>query len=552
MDVIISTKDNKHYVTYKVIGGVLDFRFFMGEQNAEATVERLNLYSGRAAIPPFWSFGFHQCRWGYKNVSYLEAVTSGYEKNGIPLDTIWSDIDYMIDYEDFTIDESRFPLDRMAKFLEKYRYIPIIDAGIKNSGSAYEEGLKRGVYVLEANTQKPYVGKVWPGSTTFVDFFHPNATQFWVDMLARLYEKVKFSGIWLDMNELANFCDGACQPPSGTYVYDYSKDLPYQPGEDQIESHTISLNATHYGNLTEANVHAYSGFMETYATNQFLKSRGLKPFIITRSSTFGSSKYGFHWTGDNRASWEYLKGSIADNFNNQMFGFQMVGPDICGFGGNTNPELCARWFQLGSLYTFARNHNDNDAISQEPYALGDIVLQSAKKNLKLRYSLLKYFYLLFLNKRGLGAIWRPLFFEYPLDANAYIDEIADTEFLIGPNVIVTPIVEQGQTSRKIYLPQTNWYCFHTGVKYTPGTHLLENVGLTDLVPIFVKEGFVMISQNTENVVNTKQLGNAFSILAGMRFDSRRSNETTKVYEAVGSVLSIKNYNDEPLVDLCYR
>jgi alpha-glucosidase len=47
-----------------------------------------------------------------------------------------------------------------------------------------------------------------------------------------------------------------------------------------------------------------------------------------------------------------------------MFGFQMVGPDICGFGGNTNPELCARWFQLGSLYTFARNHNDHDSISQ--------------------------------------------------------------------------------------------------------------------------------------------------------------------------------------------
>lgn len=235
-----------------------------------------------------------------------------------------------------------------------------------------------------------------------------------------------------------------------------------------------------------------------------------------------------------------------------MFGFQMVGPDICGFGGNTNPELCARWFQLGSLYTFARNHNDEGSTSQEAYALGDIVLQSAKKNLKLRYSLLKYFYLLFLNKRGLGAIWRPLFFEYPLDTNAYIDEIADTEFLIGPNIIVTPIVEQGQTSRKIYLPQTNWYCFHTGVKYTPGTHLLENVGLTDLVPLFVKEGFVMISQNTENVVNTKQLGNTFSILAGMRFDSRRSNDTTKVYEAIGSVLSIKNYNDEPLVDLCSR
>lgn len=98
MDVIKSNKDNKHYLTFKVIGGVFDFRFFLGEQNPETTVERINLYSGRSAIPPFWSFGFHQCRWGYKDVSALEAVLKGYEDNGIPLDTIWTDIDYMIDY----------------------------------------------------------------------------------------------------------------------------------------------------------------------------------------------------------------------------------------------------------------------------------------------------------------------------------------------------------------------------------------------------------------------------------------------------------------------
>lgn len=64
-------------------------------------------------------------------------------------------------------------------------------------------------------------------------------------------------------------------------------------------------------------------------------SKGLRPFIITRSTTFGSNKYGFHWTGDNSAQWSFLKGSNADNFNSQMFGMHMVGADICGYGGNT-------------------------------------------------------------------------------------------------------------------------------------------------------------------------------------------------------------------------
>lgn len=97
---------------------------------------------------------------------------------------------------------------------------------------------------------KPYVGKVWPGDTTFVDFFHPNATQYWIDMLNVLYKKIPFDGLWIDMNEIDNFCNGPCHTPSDPSVFDYSKDLPYNPGNDSIESQTVSLNCTHYGNIT--------------------------------------------------------------------------------------------------------------------------------------------------------------------------------------------------------------------------------------------------------------------------------------------------------------
>ena len=56
------------------------------------------MFLGASAIPPFWSLGFHQSRWGYKNAYELTNIMYGYESNDIPLDTIWSDIDYMIDY----------------------------------------------------------------------------------------------------------------------------------------------------------------------------------------------------------------------------------------------------------------------------------------------------------------------------------------------------------------------------------------------------------------------------------------------------------------------
>ena len=60
----------------------------------------------------------------------------------------------------------------------------------------------------------------------------------------------------------------------------------------------------------------------------------------------------------------------------------------------------------------------------------------------------------------------------------------------------------------------------------------------------------MISQDTTNVVNTKQLNNRFIISSGLRYDTRRSDANTKYYEALGGVLSVKDLNDEPLVDRC--
>ena len=65
-------------------------------------------------------------------------------------------------------------------------------------------------------------------------------------MLEGLYSKLKFSGLWLDMNEVEQFCDGPCSKTNDTSIIDYSKDLPYQPGSSVIEKDTISLNLTHY------------------------------------------------------------------------------------------------------------------------------------------------------------------------------------------------------------------------------------------------------------------------------------------------------------------
>ena len=103
--------------------------------------------------------------------------------------------------------------------------------------------------------------------------------------------------------------------------------------------------------------------MESYNTFEYLKTRG-RPFILSRSHTLGSNRWAAHWTGDNYSNFTFLRLSIGGHFMQNIMGMQMVGSDICGFGGNTTEELCARFWQLGSLYPFARNHNQEGFIDQ--------------------------------------------------------------------------------------------------------------------------------------------------------------------------------------------
>ena len=63
---------------------------------------------------------------------------------------------------------------------------------------------------------------------------------------------------------------------------------------------------------------------------------------------------------------------------------------------------------------------------------------------------------------------------------------------------------------------------------------------------------MILTQNAENVLKTKDLDNVFQLLVGFHYDEKQSTEEVKQYTAVGSHISIKNYEDEPKIELCLK
>jgi alpha-glucosidase (family GH31 glycosyl hydrolase) len=519
-------------------------------------------------MPPFWSLGFHQSKWGYNNVSALTDVMQKYQDYQIPLDVIWSDIDYMVGYLPFTVDNANFPAESLKASLAKFgkKWVPIVDPGIGTSAIAENFAYKRGKQMdifLKNKSGKYFEGWVWANRSVFPDFFHPQAEEYWLEMLHELDNKVPFDGIWLDMNEIANFCNGTCNRTSkATPLYDT---IPFLPGNISLEHKTTDLEAVHYGNIKEFDAHSLFNLLQQKATYRYLKTKTPLPFILTRANVFGSGQFASHWFGDPSSEWIELRNSIAGTLRYNLFGMPHNGADICGYTGTPTPELCTRWTQLGVFYTFARNHHEKKTGNQEPFVFEDRYRVPMTEAIRFRYSILKHFYTLFVSKGGLGTLIKPLFFEFPDDQKLlrlqningvrYVEE----QFMVGKSMMVAPVLYPAMDVVDVYFPENAcWYNLFTYelVNSFGGDRIRSTFApMNTMIPVFIRGGFVIMMQDSRTVMSTKDLNNVFSMVIALPETSQfnvhdDSSMVTYTHSAKGEILDIVDYEEVTVYTQC--
>lgn len=434
-------------------------------ENEKDIVKQFRGIIGRSYIPPLWAFGYGQSRWGYKNEADIREVAAKYKAAGIPLDSIYLDIDYMERYKDFTVDEERFPdLKGLAADMqaEGIHLVPIIDAGVKieDGYSVYEEGVEKNYFCKNAEGGD-FVGAVWPGRVHFPDFLQPEARDWFGKKYAVLTEQ-GIDGFWNDMNEpaifytedrLADTCAEIEKLTSGNMGIDeYFAFTGMVAGlNGNIGDYDKFYHNVNGQMVKHSEVHNLYGMNMTRSANEALREicPDKRTLFFSRSSYVGAHRYGGIWQGDNKSWWSHILQSMQQLPALNMAGFLFTGSDTGGFGCDTTEDLMLRWLQYSLFTPLFRNHSADGTREQELYRFSNA--DAAGNMIRIRYSLVPYLYSEFL-KAALQdeMMFRPLAFDFADDADA---KQVDDQLLLGNELMIAPIYKQNAKGRYVYLPE---------------------------------------------------------------------------------------------------
>ncbi|MBN2213500.1 MAG: alpha-xylosidase [Bacteroidales bacterium] len=420
----------------------LDLFLFIGEPK-EILDEYTDL-TGKAAMPPLWSFGFWMSRITYFSEEDGRAVADKLRVNRIPCDVIhfdtgWFEYDWRCDYR-FSPSRFKDPQKMIADLKKQGFHISLWQLPyFVPQNTLFTEIIGKGLAVKDARGNIPYEDAV-------LDFSNPETVEWYREKIAGLL-RMGVGAIKVDFGEAA--------PLNGIY----------HSGKTGFYEH--NLYPLRYNKAVADITREVNG----------------ENIIWARSAWAGSQRYPTHWGGDPANTNTSMAATLRGGLSLGLSGFSFWSHDMGGFVQKTPENLYRRWVPFGMLTSHARSHG---IPPKEPWEYGEDFMNAFRMADEMRYRLMPYIYAQAkdCSENGLPMV-RALFVEYPDDPGSWL---IDNEYLFGSDILVAPIFEN-MPERDVYLPSGEWIDYQTGKIYQGGWHRIAHGEIP--VIMLVREGSVI-------------------------------------------------------------
>lgn len=488
--------------------------YFIEGNEYDDLLQSYTLLTGRQPLPPIWSLGYIQSRFGYENETHARQTVADMQAANFPLDVIILDLYWFGDpgtMGNLAWDYSKWQ--NPPKMINDFK-----DVGVKTvliTEPYFTQNSTNYNYISQnnwfGNTTSGYtylLDNFWAGPASLIDFTNKET----LDWMWNFYEARNEEGVagwWCDLGEPEN----------------HPEDMVHKEGTAKEVHNLISL-------LWAQSL--FDNYAETYPEERL--------FNLIRSGYAGMQRYStFPWSGDIQKSWEGLQAQVPIMLGMSMSGVAYMGSDIGGFTGEFNAELFTRWIQQGTFSPVMRAHGVGTIT--EPVYLSEPYKSIVRNFIELRYKMLPYNYTLAWQNTTKG---RPL--ALPMDyfdrGNPFLENIND-QYLWGEQLLVAPIMEEGLSSRYVMFPDGNWIDFRNNKTYVGENISYVNAPLDEL-PVFVKGGsFLPLT----NPLMSTEYYNTDTLLIWFYPDNNNPNTEFTVYIDDGLSANALESNNYELVHL---
>jgi len=443
---------------YETPGGEISY-YVVAESSISEQLRQYTWLTGRQPMPPKWSLGYIQSKFGYETEAQTRGVIDTLRRKEFPVDAVIVDLDWFEHMGDLRWNREAFPepFDMIGDLRDRgVKTVNITETYITRPSRLFEPALDRG-FVGEHADGSPYVMADWWScdecDVALLDVTDPAARNWWWDQHPPFMGD-EMAGFWTDLGE------------------------PERHPTD-MQHHLGPRNKIHnvYNHLWAQTL--FRGWHD-WRDNQ-------RVFNLTRSATAGTQRYNpTLWSGDVATSFEAFRLQIPFQLNVGLAGFGLYGSDLGGFTGKTPPELYARWMQQGALSPTMRPHGSDKPT--EPWRYGERVENIVRDVVRLRYRLMPYLYTLAWQNHRTGIpLTRPLFFADPSDERLHEVEHS---YLFGESLLVAPVLRDSARSRTVTLPEGTWINYWTDAAVEGGRTVTVDAPL-DQIPLFVKGGAIL-------------------------------------------------------------